>query len=351
MTGIPEKLLIRHAQKALFGVPARHGGVPDVGIATLDSEKKRTFLVSASGNRYIMKVNLPSGSEENSLMKMLNEKTALELLERRAFRWAPRVRHFEKEKDLFDAEVLITDYMPDTGAVFTRPDIKRLAGVLSGLHAIRSSGFTIPFGDARKKIKGNGYDFVCSYAGSLAEDARRLISSVIVRKLGCRIFMREAVSQMNRRLKALKDKFRQTTEFSFLHCHVVRDAERRHVIITKDRDIFLVDWESVCFGEREMEVAVFMYENNRLDASLKKTFAVLMGATCKLCFEKVDIYACLLIFDDLIEDLKSASLRLAMNKGRPHDNSFLGGYRRQVGMLARSFARGHSFYRRRGCEA
>lgn len=335
MADISENLLMRYAQNALFGLSADEGGAVGARIAVLDSEKKRTFRFSFGSRQYIIKVNPPACAEENSLMKMLNERAALELLGRWDFKWAPRLCHFGKIKDLSGAQVLITDYIRDTDVIFKAADIDGLVSVFSRLHAIRSSRYTMPFGDVNNKIRGSGYDFVLSYAGTLVEDARRLMSSLIVKKLGCVDFIWEAIAGINRRLEALKGSFKETKEFSFLHCHTVRDEQRRHVLITKGREIFLIDWESACFGERELEAAAFIYENNRLEPRLKKRFLASMANRSKLSLRKVEVYVCLLVFDDLIEDLKGFSGASGTSAGRSSDKAFLYRYRRQAGMLGR----------------
>ena len=304
-----------------------------VKIKGIDSEKQRVFQVDVSGKKFILKINIPFWDEENSLMKMLNEQSSLKMLESKNFLWAPKLYSFEKEKDLFNAEIIVMEHAQDSRKIFNRQSIASLAEIILTLHKIVSREFTAPFGDVEKKNKGDGFDFINSYLRLLEDDMAKILISPICKKLDAGEFIKAAFKEIKKNIFLARDLFKKTKNFSFLHCHLVRDEERRHVIISESGELRVIDWESACFGEKELELASFLYENFNLRKDLKRFLIDLVKTGESISFEKIHLYTGLLILDDLIEDLKKTELTLRIKMGHAAGSSFLKVYHRQRKLL------------------
>lgn len=276
----------------------------DIKISLLDSEKKRAFLINIDGVKIFMKINLPFWDEENSRCKMLNEKEALEILNRRGIKNIPKIYKFEANSYFFNTETLLMSYIMDTETNLNRNHILKLARLVNSIHSITSKSFTVPFGNFINRINGNGYDFLNSYLDVLEKDIKFINNFYFVRKLQLENFLIDIFVNIRKKTIKYRDSFKETKIFSLLHGHIARNIERKHILIDENDQIYLIDWENVCFGEREMELASFIYENNSLNFYLKKYFFDLLNHNGTLNFKKIFIYMILLRLDDLIEDLK-----------------------------------------------
>lgn len=330
--------LEQYIRKIFFGQLKREGVSGVVKIRGIDSEKQRVFQVDVSGKKFILKINMPFWDEESSLMKMLNEQSSLKMLESKNFPWAPKLYSFEKEKDLFNTEIIVMEHVPDSRKMFDRQSIALLAKIILILHKIESREFTVPFGDVGKKNKGDGFDFINSYLHLLDDDMAEILISPICKKLDAGKFINTVFKEIKKNIFLARDLFKKTKNFSFLHCHLVRDEERRHVIISGSGELRVIDWESACFGEKELELAAFLYENFNLRRDLKRFLINLLDSGERISFDKVNLYTSLLIFDDLIEDLKKIELTLRRKKGYGDCNSFFRGYYRQKKLLTETLS-------------
>lgn len=334
MRVLVRKDLVKQYIRKIFPAQLKtEGALGVVRIKGIDSEKQRVFQVDVSGKKFILKINMPFWDEENSLMKMLNEQSSLRMLESKNFSWAPKLHSFEKEKGLFNTEVIVMEYIQDSRRMFDRQSIASLAEIILALHKIESREFTVPFGDVEKKNKGDGFDFINSYLRLLEDDMAKILISPISKKLNAGEFINAVFKEIKKNIFMAKDLFKKTKNFSFLHCHLVRDEERRHVIISKSGKLRVIDWENVCFGEKELELASFLYENFNLRKDLKRFLISLVEIGESISSQKVHLYTSLLIFDDLIEDLKKTELMLRLKMGHAAGNNFLKVYHRQRKLL------------------
>lgn len=289
-------------------------------IIPIDSEKKRTFLIEVDGHRIFMKLNIPFWDEENAKLKMVNEKLALELLKERNIENVPILYRYDSNSNILNTEVLLMSYMSDTKIPLNRNNIPKLVKIVKCIHSIKSNTFTVPYGNFSNRFKGNGYDFINSYLIVLKKDIYEIGCFPPLKRLCLEINLRDLISLIDKIIKHNKDTFKKTKEFSMIHGHLARNRERSHVLVEKDNSINIIDWENVCFGERELELASFIYENNTLNFKLKKLFLDLYSEKQYIIHKYIYIYIYLLRLDDLIESLKQniflfrAKMPLNINK-------------------------------------
>jgi thiamine kinase-like enzyme len=100
-----------------------------------------------------------------------------------------------------------------------------------------------------------------------------------------------------------KNILEKTSEFHLLHGHLARNNERKHILIN-NKKIFIVDWEGALFGDKEYEIAAFLYENDTLPLERKKNFLNEYLNRETISKRKLKIYKFLIRLDDFAESIK-----------------------------------------------
>jgi len=276
-----------------------------ISIIPIDSEKKRAFLVKIKDRSIFMKINLPFWDEENTKIKMHNERMALEILNNAKIKNVPRVYKYESNSSVFGTDVLLMNYIYDTRKSLDKDSIYRLVRIIKKIHSIRSKSFTVPFGgDFSSSYKGNGHDFIRFYLEVLGKDIVNIEKMHFLKKTHLEDFLNSAFFFISKKIKQNIELFKKTKEFSMIHGHLARNSERKHILIDRKNNMYIIDWENVCFGEKELEVASFLYENGMMNSYLKKNFIDLYRDNNSLDIKKIFIYIYLIQLDDLIEELK-----------------------------------------------
>ena len=281
-----------------------------ISVNVLRSEKKRTFRAKMDDVSLFLKFNIPFWDDDNIKQKMINEKKALEIFKEEGVKGVPELYGYDASRAYFNAEVLITNYIADTRKSINKNNIAQLVAVVKRIHSIKSHNFTIPYGDFTKKINGTGYDFINFYLEVLARDIKKLNESRALQKIFRHISLNEPFLFIRKKIMYSRKMFNTAKDFSLIHGHLARHRERKHILIDKNNNIYLIDWENVCFGERDLELASFLYENSGLNSNLKKVFLNLYSGDSRLNYKKIYIYIFLLRLDDLIEEIKRIGLLL-----------------------------------------
>lgn len=306
---------------------------PEIVTTLLDAEKKRTFLVQLGSRKIFVKIDLRSWEGEDRSHKMVNERLALRLLAQKKIAVVPRIYRYDRKHKLFGEDVLCTEYITDTKRKITTKHIEQLVAQVEKIHAIQSKKFTVAFGPFKHALSGNGYDFINVYRKALASDIRKTQTIALVHKLEFSKIFRDSLQFITAKIKQHKDIFQATKQFSLIHGHLARHKERKHILIDKDDRVYIIDWENVCFGEPELEMAAFIYENYSLSQRLKKLFVTQYSRWYQISQKKISIYCYLIKLDDSIEDFKRRSFLLKQKVPVPIDKQFIISVNKQKQLL------------------
>jgi hypothetical protein len=267
-------------------------------VCLLSSEKpERVFCININNYNCILKINTHSIWDERDRAK--NEQSALTLLNNNGIRNVPRVYYFDTQKKFDGKETLIISFMRNNPySELTSEHIKRLADFLINLHSIQTNYFTIPFSEFDKQYIGNGFDFVNSYLEIIQFGFRWL-----KKKIGNRNLIKihsELFDFIGNKIQDQKKILKENSKFCLLHSHLTNRRNHKHILV-QEKEIFIIDWESVCFGEPEYEIATFLDENYGISLQLKMLFLKQYLKRKPLNERKLNIYRFLIKLDDLGE--------------------------------------------------
>lgn len=320
------------AECRIFGIKdGRSSG--DVKVKPLVSEKNRTFVAEVCDFSVFVKINIPFWDDENGSQKMVNEKTALNILRKNKIDNVPRLYQYDKNGNIFNAEVLLTEYIPDTKKSLNINNVGKLAEFVRQVHSIKSKTFTVPYSNFVKKIKGDGYDFINSYVRILRQDIDQIQQYSALEKMALDASLEDFFQIIAHKIIDNKGAFKVTTEFSLIHGHLTRNRERKHILIDCDGRLYVIDWENVCFGERELELASFLYENTMLSQKIKAKFITFYKGEEKIDNWKIYVYMYLLCLDDLVEQFKRIIIMFKAGRRPVIDKRFIVELLRQKKLL------------------
>lgn len=280
-----------------------------IRVRCLDTEKKRTYLVRAGDQGILLKFNLKYFNGEERSYKMINERLSLDILDQYNVKNIPRVFGYDPDSSIFGTDVLSMSFIPDTNRILGSVSLLKLERVVYKIHSITSNGyFTVPYGNFSKKIKGNAYDFVDTYIKVLKSDVvKNDFMGYFIKKLHLQAVSVDALRLIEKSLFLQKNDFIRIRTFSLIHGHIARNTLRKHILIDKKNGVYIIDWENVCFGERELDLAAFKYENYTTSSKLKDYFIDVYNSRNPISYKKIFIYMFLLQLDDIIEILKKTA--------------------------------------------
>ena len=290
-TGLREEDLKRYVSRILeYSITKDR--LDNIKISSLYSSRNKVFKLSIGKNKFILKIDL----EDDEVRFLLNEKLALEILTKNKIRNIPQVYCYDRRKKFRGRETIILNFIEnDTGAKISSGIILKLVSFLDKLHAIKSNYFTIPFESITQKYKGNSYDFVNSFFDNLK---KQIEYKELKNKL------RHLIRLISKEIKLHKQLFRQDHNFSFLHTRLVRDEVRQHILL-QGRQIYIIDWATSCFGDREFELATFLRENRSISSQFKNMLSKEYSFDNPFKIDKLKIYNLLTKLDGLIEFYES----------------------------------------------
>jgi len=291
--------------------------IQKLNIGLLDCQKpKRVFKIDVNNRCFALKINITSRWDARSRIK--NEYEALNLIEKNKIHNVPRICYCNKQNKFQGREILIVSFIEnEKSEKLSSLHIVKLVKFLLKLHSIKSRKFTIPYGKFNMLHKGNASDFASRYLANIKYGYtflnRRYNSEILV---SCKKY----INFIENKFSENKKLFTQNNEFSLLHGHLTNKKNHRH-ILTHGGNISIIDWESACFGEREYELATFLYENYNLSQHQKGLFIKEYFNSAPFNKIKLKIYRFLIELDDLGEYLGKLSRN---NKSDPLRNMLLG---------------------------